>query len=98
MTSSRVPSLRLDAILSHAREPAFVLGPDLRVVGVNRAFEELTGQPADRLVGLSCRGDGGGRVPEPPAELAELAAAIHPPPEAVAGRPSGGSCPIGGGN
>ena len=85
MTSSRVSSLRLDALLSHAREPAFVLGADRRIVGVNRAFEELVGYPVESLVGLPCAPQGSSQT----GELAELGASFYPPPESLSGRPSG---------
>ncbi len=85
MTSPRVSSLRLDAILSQAREPAFLLGPDRRLIGVNRAMEELTGQTADGLLGLVCRPHGPTRSGDP----ASLAGSLYPPPEAVAGRATG---------
>lgn len=85
MSSPRAASLRLDALVSNAREPAFVLGPDRRVVGVNRAMEELTGHPAEQLVGLACRPHGPTRA----GDLAGLGGSLYPPPEALEGRPAG---------
>ncbi len=86
MTSPRVLSLRLDALLSVAREPAFLLGPDRRIVGVNRAFEELVGHPAESVVGLACNPHGPTRA----GDLAGLGGSFCPPPEALAGQPAGG--------
>lgn len=85
MSSPRTASLRLEALVSNAREPAFVLGPDRRVIGVNRAMEELTGHPADQLVGLVCQPHGPTRA----GDLAGLGGSLYPPAEALAGRPSG---------
>ena len=85
MSSPRAASLRLEALVSNAREPAFVLGPDRRVLGVNRAMEELTGHPADQLVGLVCQPHGPTRA----GDLAGLGGSLYPPAEALAGRPSG---------
>ncbi len=68
-----------------AREPAFVLGPDRRVLGVNRAMEELTGHAAESIVGLLCRPHGPTRA----GDLDGLGGSLYPPPEALAGRPSG---------
>jgi DNA-binding NtrC family response regulator len=85
MTSPRVSSLRLDAFLSIAREPAFVLGPDRRLSGVNRAFEELVGYPAEKIIGLACNPHGPTRA----GDLAGLGGSLCPPPEAISGRPAG---------
>ncbi len=54
MPPTRLPGPRLESLVREAREPAFVLSPDQRIVQVNRAWEELTGHPADQVVGLSC--------------------------------------------
>jgi len=89
MTTPRAAGLRLDALASQAREPAFVLGPDRRVVGVNRALEELTGHAADRLVGVTCLPTGPVR-----GDLAGVGGSLCPPPEALAGRPAGGTALI----
>lgn len=85
MSSPRAASLRLEALVSNAREPAFVLGPDRRVLGVNRAMEDLTGHPADQVVGLVCQPHGPTRA----GDLAGLGGSLYPPPESLAGRPSG---------
>jgi DNA-binding NtrC family response regulator len=85
MSSPRAASLRLDALVMNAREPAFVLGPDRRVLGVNRALEDLTGHPAESIVGLVCRPHGPTRA----GDLEGLGGSLYPPPEALAGRPAG---------
>ncbi len=36
---------------SATREPVFLIGPDRRILVVNRAWEELTGHPADEVTG-----------------------------------------------
>jgi DNA-binding NtrC family response regulator len=87
MTSSRVSSLRLDALVSSAREPAFLLGPDRRIAGVNRAFEELSGHPAEQLIGLACNPHGPSRA----GDLVGLGGSLCPPPEVLAGCPAGGT-------
>ncbi len=85
MSSPRAASLRLDALVMNAREPAFVLGPDRRVLGVNPAMEDLTGHAAESMVGLVCRPHGPTRA----GDLEGLGGSLYPPPEALAGRPAG---------
>jgi DNA-binding NtrC family response regulator len=85
MTSPRVSSLRLDALVANAREPAFVIGPDRRIVGVNRALVELTGHAAEQLVGLACHP----QSPTRAGDIPGLGGSFCPPPEALAGQPSG---------
>jgi DNA-binding NtrC family response regulator len=85
MTSPRVSSLRLDALVANAREPAFVIGPDRRIVGVNRALVELTGHTAEQLVGLPCHP----HSPTRPGDIPGLGGSFCPPPEALDGQPSG---------
>ena len=89
MPPTRPSGSRLDALLHHAREPVFWLGPDRRILMVNRAWEELTGHPADQVVGLECPPHG----PTRPGDLAGLGGSFCPPPEALAGRPSGSEHP-----
>src|SRR5947209_4608614 len=84
MASSRVSGTRLDQLLQNAREPAFWLNPELRLVWVNRAWEELTGHPASSALGLACAAHGA----DDADGLAALAASLFPPPEATAGRPA----------
>ncbi len=63
----------------------FWLDAGLRVSWVNRAWEELTGQPAESVMGLACASYG----PSVAGEPADIAATLLPPPEAVAGQPAG---------
>ena len=83
MPSPRVSAVRIDPLLQQAREPAFWLGPDLKLVWVNRAWEELTGYPSTEALGLICRASSPARDGDLPA----LAGSLCPPPEALAGRP-----------
>ena len=66
-------------------EPTFWLDSELRLIWVNPAWEALTGHEAQSVVGLVCHA----HAPTRPDDPADLAASFHPPPEAVAGRPSG---------
>ncbi|WP_165248356.1 sigma 54-interacting transcriptional regulator [Paludisphaera soli] len=84
MPPPRPSPLRPEQIWRSAREPLFWLDPDLRVAWVNPAFEELTGFPADAIVGVSCPAHG----PSGDGDVVELAAGLAPPPEALAGRAS----------
>ncbi len=53
---------------------------------VNAAWEELTGHLEAEVVGLECRPHGPTRA----GDLAGLGGSFHPPPETMAGQPSGG--------
>lgn len=85
MPPARPSAPRLDALLRNAIEPVFLIGPDRRILGVNRAWERLTGHPADQVTGLECRPHG----PTRPGDLAGLGGSFAPPPEALAGTPAG---------
>ncbi len=85
MPPTRVSGARLDALVQQAREPMFLLGPDRRVVMVNGAWEELTGHPSEEVAGLPCNPHGPTRA----GDLVGLGGSFCPPPEAMAGRPSG---------
>jgi DNA-binding NtrC family response regulator len=85
MAPPRVPAFRPDQLWQHAREPMFWLDPTLRIAWVNKAWEALTGQAAESVVGLVCAAHG----PTQPGEPADLAASLSPPAESVAGFPSG---------
>jgi PAS domain S-box-containing protein len=81
------PGVRLDTIVQHAREPVFVLNAERRLVFVNRAWEDLTGRSAADVLGRICQPQG----PTQDDDAETLAASFNPPPEAIAGQPSGGS-------
>jgi transcriptional regulator with AAA-type ATPase domain len=85
MPSSRVSSVRLDALWQQAREAVLVLNAERRFIYVNRAWEELTGHLASAVLGLVCNPHG----PSVPDELDGLGGSFCPPPEALAGQPSG---------
>jgi DNA-binding NtrC family response regulator len=70
--------------LQQAREPLFVLNPDHKLVWVNRAWEELTGHPAESVLGQVCNAHGPTRA----GDLAGLGGSFYPPAEARAGRPA----------
>jgi DNA-binding NtrC family response regulator len=66
-------------------EPTFWLDSELRLVWVNQAWEALTGHEAQSVVGLVSHA----HAPTRPDDPADLAASFHPPPESLAGQPSG---------
>jgi DNA-binding NtrC family response regulator len=68
-----------------AREPVFWLDPALTLTWVNRAWEELTGYTAERVIGLTCEARGATRA----GDLSDLAASFHPPAEVLCGEPAG---------
>jgi DNA-binding NtrC family response regulator len=84
MATSRLTSARLEQLLQQAREPAFWLSPQLRLIWVNRAWEALTGYPAGAVSGLICRAHG----PTKAGDLPGLGGSFYPPAEALDGRPS----------
>jgi transcriptional regulator with PAS, ATPase and Fis domain len=84
MASPRNPGARLDSLWQLAREPAFWLNPDLRLVWVNRAWEQLVGYSAEQVGGVVCRAHGPTRA----GDLDGLAGSFYPPPEALAGKPA----------
>jgi transcriptional regulator with AAA-type ATPase domain len=86
MAPPRNSSVRLDSLWQQAREPAFWLTSDLRFAWVNRAWEGLTGHSAESVAGLAVRAHGPTRA----GDLDGLAGSFYPPPEALAGHPSGG--------
>jgi hypothetical protein len=69
----------------NALEPTFWLDSELKLVWVNQAWEALTGHEAQSVVGQVCHA----HAPTRPDDPADLAASFHPPPESLAGRPSG---------
>jgi transcriptional regulator with PAS, ATPase and Fis domain len=86
MASTRVSGVRLESVWQQAREPLFWLNPDLKLIWVNRAWEELTGHPAEAVIGLVCHDHGPTRA----GDLSGLGGSFYPPAEARAGRPAGG--------
>jgi len=85
MPSPRDAPFEPDHLWQRAREPIFWLDPALKLTWVNRAWEELTGHPAKSVVGLTCQAHG----PTGAGDLGDLAASFHPPPESLAGQPTG---------
>ena len=85
MPTPRVPVFEPPPLWQLAREPIFWLDPALKLIWVNRAWEELTGFTAESVVGLTCQAHGPTRA----GDSSDLAASFHPPPEAMAGRPAG---------
>ena len=85
MPPPRVAPFEPDQLWQQAREPIFWLDPALKLIWVNRAWEKLTGYPAESVVGLTCQAHG----PTGAGDLADLAASFHPPPESLAGQPAG---------
>jgi PAS domain S-box-containing protein len=84
MPPPRVPGIKVDAFVQQARDPVFLLGPDRRILFVNRAWEQLTGHLADAVIGQECRP----HSPTRPGDLDSLGAGFCPPAEALAGQPS----------
>lgn len=85
MASSRDSGFRIKQLWQQARDPLFWLNADLKLVWVNRAWEELTGQPSGSVLGLVCHAHGPTRA----GDLAGLGGSFYPPAEALAGRPAG---------
>ncbi len=85
MAPPRVSAFKPDQLWQQAREPMFWLDPSLRVSWVNRAWEGLTGHPAESILGQTCASYG----PIASGDPADLAASFVPPPEAVDGQPCG---------
>jgi PAS domain S-box-containing protein len=85
MPPPRVASFEPHQLWQQASEPIFWLDPALKLAWVNRAWEQLTGYPAQRVVGLTCQD----HAPTLAEDLADLAASFRPPPESLAGQPAG---------
>jgi DNA-binding NtrC family response regulator len=84
MSSPRVAPFEPAQLWQHAREPTFWLDHALRLIWVNRAWEELTGVTSEAVAGLTCQAHG----PTAAGDLTDLAASFRPPPEALAGQPA----------
>jgi DNA-binding NtrC family response regulator len=80
-----VPPFEPNQLWQRAREPVFWLDPALKFTWVNHAWEELTGYPAESVVGLTCEAHGPTRA----GDLTDLAASFHPPPEVLSGEAAG---------
>ncbi len=85
MPTPRAVAFEPNPLWQRAREPIFWLDPALKLVWVNRAWEELTGHASESVVGLTCQAHGPTRA----GDATDLAASFHPPPEAIAGQPAG---------
>jgi len=85
-----VGSFELNRLLGQARAQLFWLDAELKLVWVNRAWEVLTGCPAEAVVGLTCQA----HAPTRGGDLADLASSFYPPPESLAGNPAGASALI----
>lgn len=81
MSSPRLPRFRPDHVWRSAREPLIWLDAELRVVWVNPAWEELTGRPAESIVGVVCAAS----VVSDAEGADDLAASFAPPPEVLGG-------------
>jgi DNA-binding NtrC family response regulator len=77
-----------DELWHRSREPIFWLDPALKLIWVNRAWENLTGSPAESAVGLTCQAHGPTRSGDP----AGLAAGSQPCLESLPGELPGPSC------
>jgi len=85
MPPPRAGLFELIPLLQQAREPTFWLDEQLKLVWVNRAWETLTGHSLESVRGLACQA----HAPTRAGDLTDLASSFYPPPESVAGRPSG---------
>ncbi len=85
MRPPRLAPFEPDRLWQLAREPIFWLDPMLKMLWVNRAWENLTGYPAGSVMGVTCQAHGPTRV----GDLNDLAASFHPPPESLNGQPAG---------
>jgi transcriptional regulator with PAS, ATPase and Fis domain len=72
----------LAAVLLHCQEPIYLVNAQKRIIFFNAGCEQLTGWPADSVVGLLCRRHGAYSADDP----VHLAAALCPPPQAFAGQ------------
>ncbi len=70
----------LTRLLGSASTPLFILNAQRRVLVFNRGCEELTGWPADEIIGRTCHYGSTGESPQD-----ELTAGLCPPPTVFAG-------------
>jgi DNA-binding NtrC family response regulator len=85
MPTPRADTFEPNPLWQRAREPIFWLDEALKLIWVNRAWEELTGHAGESVLGLTCQAHGPTRAGDP----IDLVASFHPPPEAMAGQPAG---------
>jgi DNA-binding NtrC family response regulator len=90
MQPPRVVPFELIPLLQQAREPMFWFDGQLKLAWANRAWELLTGSPAESVVGLTCQAHAPTRANDP----ADLVSSFYPPPESLGGRPAGTSALI----
>jgi DNA-binding NtrC family response regulator len=84
MSPPGVSPFEPNRLWQNAREPIFWLDPALKLIWVNRAWENLTGSRAESAVGLTCQAQGPTRA----GDLAGLLAGAEPCRESVPGRPA----------
>jgi DNA-binding NtrC family response regulator len=79
---------QIGALLRRTDVPAFWLDAGRRLVLANRAWEDLTGVGAEAMLGRVCPPDAPApeNADEPERHRRDLARALGPPPEAIAGR------------
>lgn len=75
---------RWQVFFQRAQEPLFLLNRQRRLLFVNRAWEDLTGQLAVQVRGRLCKR----RAHAEPGSWEALARALAPPPEVLSGKPA----------
>src|SRR5262245_24499068 len=83
-------AIQLKRLFQNSRDPLYLVNGRRQIIYFNPACEKLTGVPARRAVGLECRWHG----PDESLDLAGLAGALCPPPEALAGQEASVQCLI----
>jgi transcriptional regulator of acetoin/glycerol metabolism len=91
MPRKPTPAKSLLRLLQATRAPLYVLDDQRRIVFGNAAFSAWIGRPIEDIAGLRCDYHSSGQI----AGASELAAALCPPPEALAGERLAGqvACP-----
>jgi PAS domain S-box-containing protein len=80
--SARASEFRWQAFFQRAQEPLFLLNRQRRLLFVNRAWEELTGVPAEEARGVACTR----RQSAEPGRWSALARALSPPRQVLQGQ------------
>ncbi|HXG11435.1 MAG TPA: sigma 54-interacting transcriptional regulator [Gemmataceae bacterium] len=75
---------RWQSFFQRSRDPLFLLDRRRRLLFVNRAWEDLTGVPADQARGLTCTR----RAPTMPGPWDAVTRALAPPAEVFEGKPA----------